>query len=208
VSILFPHFATLPESGYPSWLYPSLGVAIGIWVVLGVYVFSEIKKTYARGGTFSNKLLNLWFVIWGFYHLAVILSSLYGLWPLPVPQTVAFIGGAVLIGMGLIILANGMSEFRSLQRSCGQDISKLITTGIYRWSRNPQFMGCLFYLLGISLLGRSGFAFLLTAAASLVIYWYTVRLAEPYLELLYGDEYRAYKTRTARWFGIPNKEAP
>lgn len=75
MNILFPHFSTLSESGYPSWLYPSLGVAIGIWVVLGVYVFSEIKEMYAPDGTFSNKLLDLWFVIWGFYIWQSTISS-------------------------------------------------------------------------------------------------------------------------------------
>jgi protein-S-isoprenylcysteine O-methyltransferase Ste14 len=45
-----------------------------------------------------------------------------------------------------------------------------------------------------------------TGAASLVIYLYTVRLAEPYLERLYGKEYRTYKARTPRWIGIPKLE--
>ena len=190
------------------WLYIGLSVSIGIWVVLGIYVFSEIKKTYDRNGVFTNKLLNLWFVMWGFYHLAVILSSLYGLWLIPINKIFALTGGLVLIVVGIVVLATGMIEFRSLRRSCGQDISKLITTGIYRWSRNPQFIGCLLYLLGISLAGQSGFAFVLTGAATIVICLYTTRLAEPYLERLYGEEYRLYKSKTGRWIGIPCRVPP
>ena len=140
--------------------------------------------------------------MWGFYHLELILSSLYGVWRIPLDETLALAGGLFLIAGGGGILAAGMIEFRSWRRSCGQDITKLVTTGIYRWSRNPQFMGCLLYLSGISLMGRSGLAFLLTATASLVIYWYTVRLAEPYLERLYGEEYRLYKSHVARWVGM------
>ncbi len=188
------------------WLYATLSISIGIWVISGIYVFSEVQKIYARGGVFTSALLNLWFVMWGFYHLAVILSSLYSVWLIPIDTTLALIGGLALIGVGVVTLATGMIEFRSLRRSCGQDISQLVTTGIYRWSRNPQFMGCLLYLSGISLMGRSGFAFVLTGAASLVIYWYTVCLAEPYLERLYGDENRLYKSRTARWIGMPKRE--
>jgi len=188
-----------------TWLYVGLGISIGIWVVLGIYVFSEVKKTYERNDVFTNTLLNLWFLMWGFYHLAVILASLYGVWPIPIDRTLAVAGGLIMIVVGIVTLATGMIEFRSWRRSCGQDTSELITSGIYRWSRNPQFMGCLFYLLGISLLGRSGLAFALTGAASLVIYWYTVRLAEPYLERLYGEAYRAYRLRTARWVGVPKE---
>ncbi len=108
-----------------------------------------------------------------------------------------------MFAIGAVILPMGMIEFRSLSRSCGQDISKLITTGIYRWSRNPQFIGWFLILLGISLAGRSGFAFVLTGVFVIVIYLYTVLLAEPYLESLYGEEYRSFKLRTARWIGIP-----
>lgn len=185
------------------WLQAGVGVSIGVWIISGVYVFLEIKNTYDRNGVFTSRLLNLWLIMWGFYHLAVILSSLYGLWSIPINRIFALTGGSVLIVVGIIVLATGMMEFRSLRRSCGQDISKLITTGIYRWSRNPQFIGCLFYLLGIALAGRSGLAFVLTGAAVIVIGLYTTRLAEPYLDRLYGEEYRSYRARVGRWISIP-----
>lgn len=60
-------------------------------------------------------------------------------------------------------------------------------------------------LFGISLAGRSGFAFMLTGVFLVVIYVYTILLAEPYLESLYGEEYRLFRKRTARWIGIPKK---
>ncbi len=186
-----------------AWLQSVLGISIGIWILLGIYVFSEVKKTYEINEVFTSKLLTLWLVMWGFYHLAVILSALYGLWLIPINKLFALTAGLILVVVGVVILAAGMINFSSLRRSCGQDISKLITTGMYRWSRNPQFIGCLIYLLGIALAGRSGLAFTLTGAAAIVIYWYTVRLAEPYLERLYGEEYIFYKSRTGRWISMP-----
>ncbi len=168
------------------------------------FVFAAIRKTYAENGTFSGKLLSFWFAMWGVYLSALILSSLFGIWAIPIGKSFALIAGLILIVAGLVLLAVGMIEFRTLRRSCGQDTSTLITGGVYRWSRNPQFIGCLMYLVGISLAGRSIFAFVLTAAASAVIYWYTVRLAEPYLERLYGEDYRAYRKSTSRWVGVPS----
>ncbi len=185
------------------WLIVILWTSICIWIGLGVHVFSQIRRVYERKGIFTTKLLTLWFVMWGFYHLAVILSASLGLWPVPINSTLALITGSLLIVVGLTVLAIGMLEFRTLSRSLGRNTSQLITTGIYRWSRNPQFMGCLFYLLGIALAGRSAFAFVLVIAASAIIYWYTVRLEEPYLERLYGEVYRQYKATTGRWFSIP-----
>ena len=35
------------------WLYTGLCVSLCIWIVLGIYVFSGIKKTYDRGGVFT-----------------------------------------------------------------------------------------------------------------------------------------------------------
>jgi len=186
-------------------IYTIISVLTVIWAILAVLVFSEVKKTYAKNGTFTNKLLNWWFAMWGVYISAMVLSSWYGVWLIPIDKIFALIVGFSLIFVGVILLVVGMMEFRSLRRSCGQDTSKLITGGIYKWSRNPQFIGCLLYLVGISLAGRSLFAFALTAAASVIIYWYTVYLAEPYLERLYGEEYKLYKKRTSRWIGLPSR---
>ncbi|NOZ76718.1 MAG: isoprenylcysteine carboxylmethyltransferase family protein [Euryarchaeota archaeon] len=179
-----------------------LGISIGIWVILGMYVFSAIKKTYDKGGTFTNDLLVIWYIMWGFHHLPVVLSSLYGVWQLPINRTLALAGGLVIFIVGAVILAVGMIEFRSLRRATGQDISQLVTTGIYRRSRNPQFIGWFLVLLGISLVGRSGLAFILTAVFTIVIHLYTIWMEEPYLERIFGEEYRCYKSRTARWIGM------
>ncbi|NOZ75744.1 MAG: isoprenylcysteine carboxylmethyltransferase family protein [FCB group bacterium] len=172
-------------------------------MIIGTYVFSGIRKTYDKKETFTNKLLFFWYVMWAFHHVPLMLASLYGIWLLPLNRTYAMAGGLVLFGIGVIILPLGMLEFGSLRRSTGQDISTLITTGIYTWSRNPQFVGWFFILLGISLAGRSGLALALTGIFAVVIYVYTVRLAEPYLENLYGDAYRSFTGKTARWIGIP-----
>ncbi len=138
------------------WLYTVLGVTIGIWIVLGWYVFARIKENYRRNGVFTDKLLITWYVMWAFHHVPVVLASVWAVWSIPLNRTLALTAGSVVFLGGLVILPMGMLEFRSLRRSTGQDISRLITSGIYRWSRNPQFVGWFLMLLGISLAGRSG----------------------------------------------------
>lgn len=187
------------------WLYVGLGVSICLWITLGMHVFSEIKTTYQEKGTFSNKLLYSWYAMWAFHHIPVVLASWFGVWLIPVDRTLGQIGGLILFLVGVALLPAGMIELRSLRRSTGQDISKLITTGIYRWSRNPQFVGWFLMLLGVSIAGRSGCALALTFAFMVVLHLYTVRLAEPYLENVYGEEYRRYLLSTSRYIGIPKE---
>ncbi len=187
------------------WLYTGLCVSLSIWIVLGIYVFSAIKKTYDRGGVFTDRLLNTWFVMWAFHHVPLILSSLYGVWLIPVNRTFARIGGLITFVVGAVILSAGMIGFRSLRRSTGQDVSKLVTSGIYRWSRNPQFVGWGLMLAGISLAGRSGLSFVLTGVFSVVIHLYTTRMEEHYLERLYGEEFLHYKLNSPGYIGIPKK---
>lgn len=187
------------------WFYAGLGISVGIWITLGIYVFAQMKKTYARKAILSNRFLIIWFIMWGFHHVPVILSSLYGVWLLPLDKMGGLIGGLVMIVVGAVTMATGMLEFRSLRRSTGQDTSGLMTVGIYRWSRNPQFIGWLLILSGVSLMGRSGLAFVLTIVFAIVIHLYTTLLEEPYLERIFREEYRLYKSRTARYIGIPKK---
>ena len=187
-------------------LYVVLLVLISIWIVIAVYVFSEIKKIYTKGKPYTNKLLTIWFGMWAVHHLAVILASIYHVWLLPIDTKPASWGGLLILISGILILTAGMIAFGTFERSAGKDTSKLVTNGIYRWSRNPQFIGWAMILLGFSIIGRSGFALALTFVFMVVLYWYTVRLAEPYLELLFGDDYTNYKTKTARWIGTSKRK--
>ncbi|NOY75746.1 MAG: DUF1295 domain-containing protein [Kiritimatiellaeota bacterium] len=185
------------------WLYIGLGTSIAISITLGIYVFSEIKKLYEAKGIFSNRLLFSWYAMWAFHHIPVVLASLFSIWLIPINNTFALIGGLIIFIIGLILLLMGMIEFRFLHRSTGQDVSNLIISGIYLWSRNPQFVGWVLMLLGISIAGQSGFALFLTVMFMIILHLYTILLEEPYLERLYEEEYCQYKSNSPRYIGIP-----
>ncbi|WP_087037045.1 methyltransferase family protein [Thermococcus litoralis] len=143
-----------------SWLYATL---LAVWLMMVIYVLKKIKRIYEKGETLPT---NVVVAVWAVYilHFVLILwASLGGFWEVPINTTVALIGGVVFAAVGFTIMLLGVLEFRSFKRMSGVDTSKLVTTGIYRYSRNPQNLGLLLVFLGISIAGRSLLALLLTA---------------------------------------------
>ncbi|MCK6559714.1 isoprenylcysteine carboxylmethyltransferase family protein [candidate division KSB1 bacterium] len=74
----------------------------------------------------------------------------------------------------------------------------LITHGVFRWSRNPIFLGMRVTLLGLFLILPNAvtFALLLLGDALMQI---QVRLEEEYLRQTHGVEYQKYCQQTRRW---------
>jgi protein-S-isoprenylcysteine O-methyltransferase Ste14 len=141
--------------------------------------------------------------VWLLYGLHFGLTSYAAVessWPLPVPAVLSFGGGLLLLLVGGAMNLAAAVSFRSLKRLSGRDTSRLITGGIYRWSRNPQNLGWTLFLVGLGLLRTSGLVLLLAA-----LFWTGFRmylpLEERLLERLFGDAYREYRSRTHRYFG-------
>lgn len=77
------------------------------------------------------------------------------------------------------------------------------TTGVYRISRNPMYLGILLAYIGIGLAAAS-WLYLLLAVIYLVVQ--IILLVPPEENLClerFGDEYRKYLERTPRLIGIP-----
>jgi len=178
----------------------------GILVVLGIFCWVGIKNAYDKGAVLPIYISIMIWLLDTVHALLVILASLFSIWRLPFKQTAALITGLVMLGVGLAIMVAGMMEFRSLRKISGRDTSKIITTGIYRWSRNPQYTGWFIWLLAISLMWRSCLAFLFTIVFIIGIHLYNVRLEEPYLERVFGEDYRRYKGSAPRYVGIPERK--
>ena len=178
---------------------------MGVWAALALYVFAKIRDAHDRGEPFPKRLLPLWYEMWAFHHLPVALASLAGLWPFPSGPWAAAAAASVAVASGTTAGVLGLTQFGSYARATGQDNSQLITSGIYRWSRNPQVVGWFMILLGVSIAGRSTFALLLTGVFALVLHAYTARLEEPYLERVYGEQFRRYKAATRRYVGAPRE---
>ena len=81
-----------------------------------------------------------------------------------------------------------------------KDKTALVTTGIYRYSRNPAFLGFDFMYVGVLLM----YGNLLTLGFSIfamVMLHLQILQEEKYLSATFGGEYIAYKKNVFRYFG-------
>ena len=82
---------------------------------------------------------------------------------------------------------------------------KLITKGIYRYSRNPMHLSQVVIYLGVGI-ATASWVFLLLTALFLVQVILSVIEEERFCLERYGDAYREYMNRTPRWLGLPKSE--
>lgn len=75
---------------------------------------------------------------------------------------------------------------------------RLVTTGLYAYTRNPMYLGQIIFLIGLSLTLKSWFAAALTVAVAV---WFDsrVRRDERQLVKLFGQPYQEYIARVKRW---------
>ena len=112
------------------------------------------------------------------------------------------IGGA-LVAAGEFIRLAGVAAAGSVTRRRSRNVGRLVTYGIFAWSRNPLYNGN--FLVWIGFIVISGALWFLPFAVLLfgLEYSYIVRYEEGVLETTLGREYLDYKNCTPRW--LPKK---
>lgn len=81
----------------------------------------------------------------------------------------------------------------------GQETRTLVTSGPYRLSRNPLYLGLVALYVGLGLLLPSLWAVLLTPLAVAAVEWGAIRPEETFLRRHFGAEYEEYSRHTRRW---------
>lgn len=81
-----------------------------------------------------------------------------------------------------------------------KDRTKLVTTGIYRYSRNPAFLGFDFMYVGL-LLMYFNLSMLVASAFAIIMLHLQILQEERYLTENYGESYKAYRKHVFRYLG-------
>ncbi|MGY0218219.1 methyltransferase family protein [Endozoicomonadaceae bacterium StTr2] len=105
--------------------------------------------------------------------------------------------------VGFLIALSGVRAFRKAQTTVNpvkpDTASSLVSGGIYRFTRNPMYLGMLFSLGGWGLFLGSIYSLIWLPVFILYMNRFQIQPEERALGQLFGDEFKAYCSRVRRW---------
>jgi protein-S-isoprenylcysteine O-methyltransferase Ste14 len=135
--------------------------------------------------------------------VAVALELLVPLAFLPAPGLASWLSwlGAVVFVTGLWISISGNREFVRSGTNVNpyQPALKLVTSGPYRFTRNPMYLGMIVAFAGIVLTFALELGILVWVLFALTLHYGVVMREERYLTRKFGAPYEDFLKRTRRW---------
>lgn len=111
--------------------------------------------------------------------------------------------GWIIVALGVLIDLFSMGLFIRAGTSPNpfqpENASQLISTGLYRFTRNPMYLGLLVLLTGWAIHLGSFSPIVLLPLFVVTLTAFQIKPEEQALETIFGQEYIAYKTRVRRW---------
>jgi len=109
----------------------------------------------------------------------------------------------VLASVGVVVGVSGMVSFWRARTTMNpikpMATSSLVTSGVFRLTRNPMYLSLLLYLLAWAAYLSNVLALLFAPVFMLYINEFQIKPEERALSSLFGPEYAAYKERVRRW---------
>ena len=109
----------------------------------------------------------------------------------------------VILIIGLIVIVSPVVDFIKSKTTVNpvkfKNVNRLVTTGIYRYSRNPMYLGMILIIISTTVYYLN----FLSVFSPLIFYiWinkFQINREEIFLEEKFGSEYLKYKSKTRRW---------
>jgi protein-S-isoprenylcysteine O-methyltransferase Ste14 len=135
--------------------------------------------------------------------LCIVLAYVLGrLLPLPFGMREALRNiGLLLAFVGFLLGLAAFVEFRKALTTLDPHGSskQIVTSGIYRLSRNPIYLGFLLMVVGIPLTSGSYWGIVLAPFYVMLMDHLVIQYEERYLEKKFGKTYTSYASRVRRW---------
>ena len=113
--------------------------------------------------------------------------------------------GAAMMTTGIAIYLWCVYDFATFGRGTPAPIDapkKLVVHGLYRFTRNPMYVGVLTTILGWAVFYRAPVLVAYALALGLMFHAFIALYEEPHLGEIFGAEYAEYRERVPRWLGF------
>jgi protein-S-isoprenylcysteine O-methyltransferase Ste14 len=120
--------------------------------------------------------------------------------PFPVPAILQYLGLAMTF-LGFLLGIGAFLEFRKARTTLDPHGSAkhLVTSGIYRFTRNPIYLGFLLMVIGLPLNSGLYWGLVMAPFYVLTMNRLIIQREEAYLERKFGKAYTSYTSRVRRW---------
>ena len=109
----------------------------------------------------------------------------------------------IIFLIGMLILINPIFKFIKSKTTIDpikfKKVNKLITSGIYKYSRNPMYLGLLMIIISTSIFYLNIFSITTPFFFYFWINRFQIKREEIFLTEKFGKEYLLYMTKTRRW---------
>lgn len=127
------------------------------------------------------------------------------IWPWPIlsggRHAIMTFTGWLLIGFSMVIVVAALAIFRN--RKTGiyptQPASEIVSSGPYRFTRNPMYLGMTSFYTGLALLMNMLWPLLMLPIAAAILVKYVITREERYLREAFGTAYEEYCRHVRRW---------
>ena len=134
-------------------------------------------------------------------------AAMYGVSKM-VPALTFSLNGSTALAVGLGVMGMslgvmGVTQFRKAQTTPNpqalEKVSSLVTSGIYRYSRNPMYLGLVLILLGWAFYLSHFLSFVLLPVFILYMKRFQIQPEEQMMARKFGKTYQAYLNKVRRW---------
>jgi protein-S-isoprenylcysteine O-methyltransferase Ste14 len=140
------------------------------------------------------------FVYLGFWLLGLLIDRLGG-FALPLQFSSRVAGAALLVPLGLMLILAAQIRFgrAKIDPKPWKTTDAFVRSGIYRFTRNPMYLGMALAYLGLVLGTASLSGLLLFPVTIAAIHTQVIAREERYLTAKFGEQYLEYKAHVRRW---------
>jgi protein-S-isoprenylcysteine O-methyltransferase Ste14 len=121
--------------------------------------------------------------------------------PSGLPAGGRYVAGAVLAAVAFLLGVGALFRFRraGTNPEPWRPTTAIVSNGVYRFTRNPMYLGMALLYAAIAVAADSVVALVLLLPVIAIIRYGVIAREESYLTAKFGDEYRRYQASVRRW---------